>query len=113
MEHPTIPSDVTCRRAAGPSAAWRNAIRRLSCQVSSRHAALEQRPDGQLFLVDLNSRNGTYLNSPSQRLTEATPITPDDVAYFSRQFKITIGEVIRAVGARAARKDGRGQDGAG
>jgi ABC-type multidrug transport system ATPase subunit/pSer/pThr/pTyr-binding forkhead associated (FHA) protein len=75
-------------------------------QVSSRHAALEQRPDGSLFLIDLNSRNGTFLNTSPQRLPEPTPVTPDDVAYFSRHFKVTIGEVIRSLDAKASGAQG-------
>ena len=70
--------------------------------VSSRHAALEERPDGHLYLVDNNSTNGTYYNSPTNRLTQPTLIAADDVVFFSRQYSVSVGEMLRALGAKAS-----------
>lgn len=69
--------------------------------VSSRHAALEERPDGYLYLVDNGSTNGTYYNSPTNRLTQPTPVGSDDLVYFSRQYSVSVGEILRALGAKA------------
>jgi pilus assembly protein CpaF len=59
--------------------------------VSKRHARIEQR-EGKLFLVDLGSTNGTYVNG--RRLTGPTRITPGD--------KIYMGEFILGVEEAAA-----------
>ncbi len=69
--------------------------------VSSRHATLEERPDGYLYLVDNNSTNGTYFNSLSNKIAQPTPIGADDVVYFSRQYNVSVGEMLRALGAKA------------
>jgi ABC-type multidrug transport system ATPase subunit/pSer/pThr/pTyr-binding forkhead associated (FHA) protein len=69
--------------------------------VSSNHAALEERPDGYLYLLDNGSTNGTYYNSPANRLNGPTPVGSDDVVYFSRQYSVTVGEIVRSLGAKA------------
>ncbi len=44
--------------------------------VSRKHAILERDETGKLFLTDLNSSNGTFVNNV--RITEKTPITTND-----------------------------------
>lgn len=48
--------------------------------LSRRHARLTQDPDGGLFVADLGSTNGTYVNR--ERLTGVHRLAPDDVIHF-------------------------------
>lgn len=49
--------------------------------VSRKHAVVEREEDT-FFITDLNSSNGTYVNST--KITEKTPITPEDIIIVGR-----------------------------
>ena len=49
--------------------------------VSRKHAVLE-REENQFYITDLNSSNGTYVNS--KKITAKTPIRPEDVIIVGR-----------------------------
>jgi hypothetical protein len=46
--------------------------------VSRRHAKLLKQPDGSLFLLDVGSSNGTYLNDVEVKPGVRTPLQPND-----------------------------------
>ena len=50
-------------------------------RVSGLHARLIV-SGGRTFIEDLGSSNGTFLNSPDQRVAQATPLAASDVVYF-------------------------------
>ncbi len=50
-------------------------------RVSSHHARLLVRP-GRTLIEDVGSSNGTFLNSPDQRVTQSTPLSDLDTVYF-------------------------------
>lgn len=70
--------------------------------VSSHHAVLEEQAGGRLYVTDSSSSNGTYLNLASQRINQSTAVTSDDLIYFSRNFSVTVGEILRAVNRKAS-----------
>lgn len=66
--------------------------------VSRHHAALEYH-GSQCMLVDANSTNGTYLNSPDSRIppNERHPLRQGDVVYFSPHYKIPADLLINKI----------------
>ncbi len=46
--------------------------------VSRRHAKLLRQPDGSLFVLDVGSSNGTFLNDVEVKPGVRTPVQPDD-----------------------------------
>jgi pSer/pThr/pTyr-binding forkhead associated (FHA) protein len=56
-----------------------NTIQIVSPNISKKHVQLEQRSDG-LFLTDLKSRNGTYLNGVKIPPENPQPLMPGDKA---------------------------------
>ena len=52
-------------------------------RVSRRHAQIMPRKNGQVFLVDLESRNGTYHNA--RKITTPVPLIPNDKVDFGGQ----------------------------
>ena len=46
--------------------------------VSRRHAKLLRQPDGSLFVLDVGSSNGTYLNDVEVKPGVRTPVQPGD-----------------------------------
>ncbi|GAB4544423.1 MAG: FHA domain-containing protein [Anaerolineae bacterium] len=76
-EGPLRPGDIfTLQKYATLGRAPDNHIVLLDTYVSSYHARLEQR-DGEWWLTDLDSRNGTLLNNVP--ITRAVPLTHGDV----------------------------------
>lgn len=66
-----------------------------SSAISRRHAGLSVR-DAQLWLVDLNSSNGTFVNDV--RITQETQLTQGDIVQFANlQFALLTEEVEAAV----------------
>jgi pSer/pThr/pTyr-binding forkhead associated (FHA) protein len=65
---------------------------RPACPMVSRHHCTILHQDGKLFVRDLFSRNGTFVNG--QRVTDETELRPGD--------QLLIGSVLLAVGPRAA-----------
>jgi pSer/pThr/pTyr-binding forkhead associated (FHA) protein len=51
-------------------------------RVSGHHARLLVVPGSKTLIEDLGSSNGTFVNSPDQRVTQAIPLTASDVVYF-------------------------------
>lgn len=51
--------------------------------VSAEHAQIEYK-DNSFYLIDLGSRNGTYLNEGKQRITSEVHIKNDDIIYFDQ-----------------------------
>ncbi|HZW34250.1 MAG TPA: FHA domain-containing protein [Isosphaeraceae bacterium] len=51
-------------------------------RVSGRHARLLVVPGSKPQIQDLGSSNGTFLNSPDRRVTQAIPLTEADIVYF-------------------------------
>ncbi|MEM7349994.1 MAG: SpoIIE family protein phosphatase [Acidobacteriota bacterium] len=78
----------------------------LEDRFLSRHHSRLYRDNGQLFVEDLGSRNGTLLNG--QRIHAAMPVSPGDVVKIS-------GSVIKILGAQVPNNDlaGRATPGAG
>jgi ABC-type multidrug transport system ATPase subunit/pSer/pThr/pTyr-binding forkhead associated (FHA) protein len=64
--------------------------------ISSVHATLVEDESGRLFVRDMNSTNGVYLNSLTNRITESE-ITDDDILYFSKRFSIPVSR-LRGLG---------------
>ena len=50
-------------------------------RVSGRHARLLVIAGSKALIEDLGSSNGTFVNSPDRRVTQAVPITQSDVLY--------------------------------
>jgi len=58
--------------------------------VSAEHAQIEYK-DNSFYLLDLGSRNGTYLNEGKQRITSEVHIENDDIIYFDQyRFRFVI-----------------------
>ena len=51
--------------------------------VSAEHAQIEYK-DNSFYLLDLGSRNGTYLNEGKERITSEVHIENDDIIYFDQ-----------------------------
>ncbi len=51
-------------------------------RVSGHHARLLVVPGSKTLIEDLGSSNGTFLNSPDRRITQAVPLSAQDVVYF-------------------------------
>lgn len=63
--------------------------------VSRRHAKLEQRPDG-LYLVDLESTNGTFVNEDAQRVRERRLRRGDQFSIGDTIFKFLSGNDVES-----------------
>ena len=55
--------------------------------ISARHAQIAYK-DNAFYLMDLGSRNGTYLGKTKQRITSEVQLKNDDFIYFE-QYKFT------------------------
>ncbi len=63
--------------------------------VSRRHAKLEQRPDG-LYLIDLGSTNGTFVNEDPQRVRERRLRRGDQFSIGDTIFKFLSGNDVES-----------------
>lgn len=73
------PRQITIGRASGCTYAIDNPT------ISTQHALVEVLPGGGLRVRDLNSSNGTYLNSSMNRVgTEFVPLQPGDKLFLGR-----------------------------
>jgi len=63
--------------------------------VSRRHARLEQRPDG-LYLIDLDSTNGTFINEEPQRVRERRLRRGDQFSIGDTIFKFLSGNDVES-----------------
>ncbi len=70
--------------------------------VSGVHAQIEHR-DGNFYLSDLGSTNGTYLNDEVEKITEEVGLNPGDIISFD-QYKFKL--VVRGQGSREATRPG-------
>ena len=63
--------------------------------VSRRHARFERRADG-VYLLDLNSTNGTFVNEDTQRVTERRLRRGDQISIGDMIFKFLSGSDVEA-----------------
>jgi two-component system cell cycle response regulator len=63
--------------------------------VSRRHARLERRPDG-VYLIDVGSTNGTFVNDDAQRVTERRLRRGDQFSIGDTIFKFLTGDDVEA-----------------
>lgn len=61
--------------------------------VSSVHAALVHLEDGRIFVRDLQSTNGVYVNSLTNRVEEAE-VRPDDIIYLSKRYSVPVSRLL-------------------
>lgn len=63
----------------------------LNDKVSQNHAAIIKTMDGKLFIKDLNSRNGTFVNGQK---TSQKQLLPEDVVHLAKTYKIDWKDLI-------------------
>jgi len=72
-----------------------NDIVLASDSVSRRHARLERRPDG-IYLIDLDSTNGTFVNEEPQRVRERRLRRGDQFSIGDTIFKFLTGDDVES-----------------
>lgn len=81
--------------------------------VSAVHAVVERDGAGRWFVEDHGSTNGTYLNSPEQRIRRSG-VADEDIVFFSRRYSMPVHLLkSRLVGGIREEEAGARCDGAG